>query len=100
MENIMQAVLMVAGKSTRTYPLTLTRPKPLLPIMNRPLIEHSLDQLVGLFDEIIFITGYRKEMIEAALGSCDALDALVTPTSCPVNGVTRRLATAWHARCA
>lgn len=65
----MQAVLMVAGKSTRTYPLTLTRPKPLLPIMNRPLIEHSLDQLVGLFDEIIFITGYRKEMIEATLGS-------------------------------
>ncbi len=64
----MQAVLMVAGKSTRTYPLTLTRPKPLLPIVNRPLIEHSLDQLVGLFDEIIFITGYRKEMIEARLG--------------------------------
>ena len=49
----MQAVLMVAGKSTRTYPLTLTRPKPLLPIMNRPLIKHSLDQLHGLFDEII-----------------------------------------------
>ena len=65
----MQAVLMVAGKSTRTYPLTLTRPKPLLPIMNRPLIRHSLDQLVGLFDEVILITGYRKEMIEAELGS-------------------------------
>jgi len=64
----MQAVLMVAGKSTRTYPLTLTRPKPLLPIMNRALIKHSLDQLVGLFDEIIFITGYKKEMIESELG--------------------------------
>ena len=68
MEHDMQAVLMVAGKSTRTYPLTLTRPKPLLPIMNRPLIEHSLDQLAGLFDEVILITGYRKEMIEEALG--------------------------------
>ncbi|MBN1481194.1 NTP transferase domain-containing protein [candidate division KSB1 bacterium] len=65
----MQAVLMVAGKSTRTFPLTLTRPKPLLPIMNRPLIYHSLDQLAGLFDEIILITGYRKEMIEARLGN-------------------------------
>lgn len=64
----MQAVLMVAGKSTRTFPLTLTRPKPLLPIMNRPLIQHSLDQLEGLFDAIILITGYRKEMIEAKLG--------------------------------
>lgn len=64
----MQAVLMVAGKSTRTYPLTLTRPKPLLPIMNHALIRHSLDQLVGLFDQVIFITGYKKEQIEAELG--------------------------------
>jgi UDP-N-acetylglucosamine diphosphorylase / glucose-1-phosphate thymidylyltransferase / UDP-N-acetylgalactosamine diphosphorylase / glucosamine-1-phosphate N-acetyltransferase / galactosamine-1-phosphate N-acetyltransferase len=67
-EAFMQAVLMVAGKSTRTYPLTLTRPKPLLPILNRPLIEHSLDQLYGLFDEVILIVGYRQEMIHEALG--------------------------------
>jgi len=65
----MQAVLMLAGKSTRTYPLTLTRPKPLLPIANRPILFHSLDQLAGLFDEIILIVGYRKEMIEQLLGS-------------------------------
>jgi bifunctional UDP-N-acetylglucosamine pyrophosphorylase/glucosamine-1-phosphate N-acetyltransferase len=64
----MQAVMMVAGKSTRTYPLTLTRPKPLLPVANRPLIHHSLDQMVGLFDEVILIVGYRKEMIRALLG--------------------------------
>lgn len=64
----MQAVLMVAGKSTRTYPLTCTRPKPLLPILNRPLLFHSLDQLHGLFDEVILIVGYRQEMIRALLG--------------------------------
>ncbi|MBN1465953.1 NTP transferase domain-containing protein [candidate division KSB1 bacterium] len=64
----MQAVLMVAGQSTRTAPLTLTRPKPLLPVINRPLIQHSLDQLVDLFETVILITGYRKEMIEATLG--------------------------------
>lgn len=64
----MQAVLMVAGKSTRTYPLTLTRPKPLLPVVNRPLLYHALDQMQGLFDEVVLITGYRKEMIEAEVG--------------------------------
>ncbi|HOT95552.1 MAG TPA: sugar phosphate nucleotidyltransferase [bacterium] len=64
----MQAVMMVAGKSTRTYPMTLTRPKPLLPVANRPLIYHSLDQMVGLFDEVILIVGYRKEMIRELLG--------------------------------
>lgn len=65
----MQAVLMVAGKSTRTYPLTLTRPKPLLPIMNRSLIMHSLDQMEGLFDQVILIVGYRQEMIKSMLGN-------------------------------
>jgi UDP-N-acetylglucosamine diphosphorylase / glucose-1-phosphate thymidylyltransferase / UDP-N-acetylgalactosamine diphosphorylase / glucosamine-1-phosphate N-acetyltransferase / galactosamine-1-phosphate N-acetyltransferase len=64
----MQAVIMVAGKSTRTYPLTLSRPKPLLTMANRPLIHHSLDQLTGLFDEVILIVGYRKEMIQERLG--------------------------------
>jgi UDP-N-acetylglucosamine diphosphorylase / glucose-1-phosphate thymidylyltransferase / UDP-N-acetylgalactosamine diphosphorylase / glucosamine-1-phosphate N-acetyltransferase / galactosamine-1-phosphate N-acetyltransferase len=64
----MQAVIMVAGKSTRTYPLTLTRPKPLLPFMNRPLIEHSLDQMVGIFDKVILIVGYMKESIEQVMG--------------------------------
>ncbi len=64
----MQAVILVAGKSTRTYPLTLTRPKPLLPIANRTIIEHILEQLDGLFDEVILIVGYRKEMIEKEIG--------------------------------
>lgn len=64
----MQAVMMVAGKSTRTYPLTLTRPKPLLPVANKPLIHHSLDQMVGLFDQVILIVGYRQEMIREMLG--------------------------------
>ncbi len=65
----MQAVMMVAGKSTRTYPLTLTRPKPLLPVLNRPLIYFNLDQLVDLVDEVILIVGYRKEMIAELLGA-------------------------------
>ena len=65
----MQAVIMAAGKSTRTYPLTLTRPKPLLPVINRPLLFYNLDQLVDLVDEVVLIVGYRREMIEETLGS-------------------------------
>ncbi|MCI0512367.1 NTP transferase domain-containing protein [candidate division KSB1 bacterium] len=64
----MQAVLLVAGKSTRTYPLTLTRPKPMLPIANRTIIEHNLEQLAGLVSEVILIVGYRQEMIRSFLG--------------------------------
>jgi bifunctional UDP-N-acetylglucosamine pyrophosphorylase/glucosamine-1-phosphate N-acetyltransferase len=65
----MQAVLLVAGKSTRTYPLTLTRPKPLLPILNKPLIKYSLDQMQGLFDQVVLIVGYRQEQIRETLGT-------------------------------
>ena len=65
----MQAVILVAGKSTRTYPLTLTRPKPLLPVANKTIVEHILEQLKGLVDEVVLLVGYRKEMIEDYIGS-------------------------------
>ncbi len=59
----MQAVIMAAGKSTRTYPLTLTRPKPLLKIANKTILEHNLEQLSGITEEVIIIIGYKKDMI-------------------------------------
>jgi len=65
----MQAVMLVAGKSTRTYPLTLTRPKPMLPVANRTIIEHNLHQLHGLVSEVILIVGYRQDMIREFLGN-------------------------------
>jgi UDP-N-acetylglucosamine diphosphorylase / glucose-1-phosphate thymidylyltransferase / UDP-N-acetylgalactosamine diphosphorylase / glucosamine-1-phosphate N-acetyltransferase / galactosamine-1-phosphate N-acetyltransferase len=64
----MKAVLFAAGKSTRTYPLTLTKPKPLLKVANKTIIEHNLEQLDGFIDEAIIITGYRGEMIRERLG--------------------------------
>ncbi len=64
----MQAVILAAGRSTRTYPLTSTRPKPLLPIWDRPLLEHQLAQLSGIVDEALLVVGYRKEQIQAHFG--------------------------------
>jgi bifunctional UDP-N-acetylglucosamine pyrophosphorylase/glucosamine-1-phosphate N-acetyltransferase len=65
----MQAVILVAGKSTRTYPLTLTRPKPLLPIAGHTIIGYLLEQLIGIVDEVVLVVGYRREMIEQHLGT-------------------------------
>jgi bifunctional UDP-N-acetylglucosamine pyrophosphorylase/glucosamine-1-phosphate N-acetyltransferase len=64
----MQAVILAAGKSTRTYPLTLTKPKPLLKVANTTIVEHSLQQLRGLVDEVIIVVGYKSEMIKEFLG--------------------------------
>ena len=65
----MQAVILAAGKSTRTYPLTVNRPKPLLKVLDKTMIEHNLDQLHGLVDEVIIIVGFRKELVMEKLGS-------------------------------
>ncbi len=64
----MKAVILAAGKSTRTYPLTLTRPKPLLKVAGKTLLEHNLDKIIGSVDEVIIIVGYKQEMIRDHLG--------------------------------
>ena len=65
----MQAVILAAGKGTRTYPLTATRPKPLLTAANKTIIEHNLEQLDGLVQEAIIVIGYMGEMIKQKLGN-------------------------------
>ena len=65
---MIQAVIMAAGKSTRTWPLTLTKPKPLLKVMNKEIIKHNLDALQGLVSEVIIIVGFKKEMIIEEIG--------------------------------
>ena len=64
----MQAVILAAGKSTRTYQLTVTRPKPLLKVANKTLLEHNLDNLPGTIDEVIIIVGYKKDLIKKYFG--------------------------------
>ncbi|MBW2984627.1 NTP transferase domain-containing protein [Candidatus Woesearchaeota archaeon] len=60
----MQAVILAAGKSTRTYPLTINKPKPLLKIGNKTLLEYNLDQLNGLVKEVILIVGFKANLIK------------------------------------
>lgn len=70
MAQAIQAVIMAAGKSTRCHPLTLTRPKPLLMVAGRTILEHNLSALeaTGLVDEVILIVGYRSDMIRKKIG--------------------------------
>ena len=42
----MKAVVLVGGEGTRLRPLTETVPKPLLPLVDRPILDHVLDHLV------------------------------------------------------
>src|ERR1700722_15159927 len=53
----MKAVIMAGGEGTRLRPLTSNQPKPMMPIANRPMMEHIVELLKKHgFDDIV-VTG-------------------------------------------
>jgi mannose-1-phosphate guanylyltransferase len=65
----MQALVLVGGEGTRLRPLTLTRPKPALPLVDRPFIGYMVEWLArhGI-DEVIMACGFRAESLRSSLG--------------------------------
>jgi mannose-1-phosphate guanylyltransferase len=65
-----KAVVLVGGEGTRLRPLTETIPKPLLPFMNRPFLDHVLDHLAehGV-DEVICSSPYLEAVFHGFLES-------------------------------
>ncbi len=64
----MQAIILAAGEGKRMRPLTLERPKPLVLVTGRPILEHIIDALPPEVDEIILIVGYKADMIRNHFG--------------------------------
>ncbi|MBN2251936.1 MAG: NTP transferase domain-containing protein [Candidatus Altiarchaeota archaeon] len=60
----MDAIVLAAGEGKRLRPLTSTRPKPMLPVAGKPILEWDLEALskAGLSRAVI-VAGYRKESI-------------------------------------
>ena len=65
----MQALVLVGGQGTRLHPLTLTQPKPAVPLVDRPFIRFMGDWLGrhGVTD-VVMACGFRAEDLRAALG--------------------------------
>ncbi len=65
----MQAVILAAGEGKRMRPLTGNRPKVMLPIANRPIMEHLLIEVkeAGIQD-FIFVVGYGDEQVRDYFG--------------------------------
>jgi len=57
----MKVIILAAGYATRLYPLTLTQPKPLLPVAGKPMIDYVLDNLapIGGLDRICVVTNAK-----------------------------------------
>jgi NDP-sugar pyrophosphorylase family protein len=70
----MRAVILAGGEGTRLRPLTLSTPKPVVPVVDRPFLRHQLDLLgkAGV-REVVFSVAYRPERVEAVFGDGSAL---------------------------
>ncbi|MCK4862916.1 MAG: NTP transferase domain-containing protein [Dehalococcoidales bacterium] len=65
----MKAVILAAGEGNRMRPLTSNRPKVMLPVANKPILEHLLIEAkeAGI-KEFIFIVGYCDEQVRSYFG--------------------------------
>src|ERR1700760_1447208 len=65
MSRIRKAIFPVAGLGTRFLPATKAMPKEMLPVVDRPLIQHVVDEArqAGI-EHLVFVTGRNKSVIE------------------------------------
>ena len=59
----MKALVLAAGEGKRLRPLTDDRPKPMISLNGKPLLEYILNELPDAITDIIFIVGYKGEKI-------------------------------------
>lgn len=97
------SVIMAGGLGTRLQPFTHILPKPLMPIKNRPIIEHIIDKIKKSKPEKIFITvNYKSKILKAffdelkprlnvklifekkALGTCGSLKKIKFQKNYPI----------------
>ncbi len=75
----MKAVVMSGGFGTRIQPLTNSIPKPMLPVMNRPMMEHIIRKLkkIGI-DDIIVLLYFKPEIIKNYFGDGSRFGVKIT----------------------
>ncbi|MFL5937666.1 MAG: sugar phosphate nucleotidyltransferase, partial [Gaiellaceae bacterium] len=70
----MKAVVMAGGEGTRLRPLTSNQPKPMVPIVGKPCMEHILELLKSHgFDDVIVTVAFLPQAIRGYFGGGDAL---------------------------
>ena len=93
----MYGVIMAGGRGTRLQPLTDHRPKPMVPLLGRPVIDYVKDAMLRAgVNELVVTTGYRGDDLEAHVQTWteDGVRACVNPEDTPMGtaGSVRLLA--------
>jgi glucose-1-phosphate thymidylyltransferase len=74
-----QAVILAAGEGQRLRPFTVTRPKAMISIADKPILQFIIEALahVGIRD-VVLVVGYRKEQVFDYLGSGEQFGVKIT----------------------
>jgi mannose-1-phosphate guanylyltransferase/phosphomannomutase len=76
----MKAIVLAGGFGTRIQPLTNSIPKPMLPILNRPMMEHTIVKLRDELDikDIVVLLYFKPEIIKSYFGNGKELGVNIT----------------------
>ncbi len=79
MERVKQAVILAAGEGQRLKPFTALKPKVMLPIANKPILQYVIESLAknGVF-QLVIVVGYRKEQVQDYFGSGEKFGVDIT----------------------
>jgi len=90
---VKKAILLVAGYGTRFLPATKNMPKEMLPIVDKPIVQYLVEEVVAAgIEEIIFVTGRGKRSIEDHFDK--SFESII---SSPKSTATGSLPTKWRA---
>lgn len=81
MKKIKVGIIPAAGKGLRLNDLLLTRvlPKPMLPILNKPLLEYAMENLKSMgVEDVYVIVGSKKEIIKEYFGNGEDFSLHIT----------------------
>lgn len=79
MSMVRKAVIPVAGMGTRFFPVSKSIPKEMLPIVDKPVIQVIVEELVASgIEEIVFITSEDKDSIENHFAFNEGIEAILT----------------------
>jgi glucose-1-phosphate thymidylyltransferase len=74
----MKAVILAAGEGHRLDPLTENRPKPMVPVANKPVLEYVVETVARAgIDEIVLVVGYERARIQSYFGDGDDWDVAI-----------------------
>ena len=97
----MYGVIMAGGQGSRLRPLTLTRPKPMVEVLGRPVIDFVKDAMLEAgIDNVIVTTGYRGEQLQKHVSTWpkEALKHHSTAISARINQENSPMGTAGSVR--